>query len=198
MLRGPLACLSRGRSYAQNGAFWAKLSVSPPRRAPLVNRSNAIECLGHSLGKHARIGVTPAGAKANSHCLCVAVRLWLTANADCWQVSAIRFTALPEAGIPRSCSCSGINGMGLAYLLSQDGMLAAGACASDSPVGSPLIAKAPQFAPREGDDLAVHEWGSATSIRSIRNRRSANMQANRSKARAISSCARANFTQNRM
>jgi hypothetical protein len=48
-------------------------------------------------------------------------------------------------------SCGGISGLGLAYLLNQDGLLAAsgeGACATNSPVASPLAAKKPHFEPR--------------------------------------------------
>ncbi len=61
-------------------------------------------------------------------------------------------------------SCSGISGLGLAYLLNQDGMLAAGACASDSPVGSPLIAKAPQFAPRAKAMISLFMSGGVSHV----------------------------------
>src|SRR5882672_1843450 len=46
-------------------------------------------------------------------------------------------------------SCGGISGLGLAYLLQQDGLLAAeSSCSSQSPVQSPLAAKKPHFEPR--------------------------------------------------
>src|SRR6185312_8358565 len=61
-------------------------------------------------------------------------------------------------------SCSGISGLGLAYLLNQDGMLAAGACASDSPVGGPLTAKAPQFAPRAKAMISLFMSGGVSHV----------------------------------
>src|SRR6266516_3887573 len=46
-------------------------------------------------------------------------------------------------------SCGGISGLGLAYLLNQDGLLAAeGACATSGTVSSPLTPRSPHFAPR--------------------------------------------------
>ncbi|MES1260948.1 MAG: DUF1501 domain-containing protein, partial [Acidobacteriota bacterium] len=64
-------------------------------------------------------------------------------------------------------SCGGISGLGLAYLLNQDGLLGATAgnsCASNTPVQSPLLAKKPHFEPRAKAVISLFMSGGVSHI----------------------------------
>jgi hypothetical protein len=63
-------------------------------------------------------------------------------------------------------SCGGISGLGLAYLLNQDSLLAAGpnACASPSTVASPLAPRKPHFAPRAKAVISLFMSGGVSHV----------------------------------
>ncbi|MGD1073694.1 MAG: DUF1501 domain-containing protein [Bryobacteraceae bacterium] len=63
-------------------------------------------------------------------------------------------------------SGGGISGLALAYLLNQDGLLAAAAnsCATNSPVPSPLTARKPQFPPRATSVISLFMSGGVSHV----------------------------------
>lgn len=63
-------------------------------------------------------------------------------------------------------SCGGISGLGLAYLLNQDGLLGAtgSACASASPVQNPLAPKKPHFEPRARAVISLFMSGGVSHL----------------------------------
>src|ERR1700709_1293125 len=62
-------------------------------------------------------------------------------------------------------SCGGISGLGLAYLLQQDGLLGAeSSCSSEAPVQSPLNAKRPQFEPRAKAGISLFMSGAVSHM----------------------------------
>src|SRR6266550_2193975 len=62
-------------------------------------------------------------------------------------------------------SCGGVSGLGLAYLLNQDGLLAAeGACSTSGTVSSPLVPKPPHFAPRATSMITLYMSGGVSHV----------------------------------
>jgi hypothetical protein len=61
-------------------------------------------------------------------------------------------------------SCGGIGGLGLAYLLNQDGLLAADACSAASPVANPLAPKKPHFEPRAKAMISLFMSGGVSHV----------------------------------
>src|SRR6266404_835252 len=62
-------------------------------------------------------------------------------------------------------SCGGISGLGLAYLLNQDGLLAAeGACPTSGTVSSPLTPRQPHFAPRATSMISLFMSGGVSHV----------------------------------
>src|ERR1700722_13255973 len=63
-------------------------------------------------------------------------------------------------------SCGGISGLGLAYLLNQDGLLGAtsNSCASNSPVPSPLAPGKPHFEPRATAVISLFMGGGVSHV----------------------------------
>ena len=62
-------------------------------------------------------------------------------------------------------SCGGISGLGLAYLLNQDGLLAADACSTTtSTVANPLAAKKPHFEPRAKAMISLFMSGGVSHV----------------------------------
>jgi len=92
-------------------------------------------------------------------------------------------------------SCGGISGLGLAYLLQQDGLLGAttNACDSNAALPSnPLAARRPHFEPRAKAIISLFMSGGVSHVDPFDpNQPLANTPGSRSKARARSSCARA-------
>src|ERR1022692_4433123 len=58
----------------------------------------------------------------------------------------------------------GISGLGLAYLLNQQGLLAAEGCSTAAPVASPLTPKAPHFQPRAKAMISLFMSGGVSHV----------------------------------
>src|SRR6266700_7914977 len=61
-------------------------------------------------------------------------------------------------------SCGGISGLGLAYLLNQDGLLGADACSTASPLANPLAPKKPNFEPRAKAMISLFMSGGVSHV----------------------------------
>src|ERR1700722_12257308 len=61
-------------------------------------------------------------------------------------------------------SCGGVSGLGLAYLLNQEGLLAGETCSTASPVASPLVARKPQFEPRAKAMISLFMSGGVSHV----------------------------------
>jgi hypothetical protein len=61
-------------------------------------------------------------------------------------------------------SCGGISGLGLAYLLNQQGLLGADSCSTASPVTNPLAPKKPHFEPRAKAMISLFMSGGVSHV----------------------------------